>query len=214
VVGKALTVRAMLARARPSAAAVLACAAMTTGPRFDAAGWAIDPVQPWPGASAWTLFAKGSDARIDPLALDRWARDLAGASARIEPEKSYVRGGAPLADAATIHLVGEGDRCDAPLGASRVVLVMLPASRARDLVGHGLAAAARIGGAGMDAVVRQAGRIAQISADFEGDPRAPLVAAAALSAAWLAAIVPPEGDGVFANKGARERLARAGLAPR
>jgi hypothetical protein len=187
---------------------------MTTRPRFDAAGWAIDPVEPWPGARAWTLFAKGSDARLDPLALDRWARDLAGVSARIEPEKSYLRGGAPLADTATIHLVGEGDSREAPLAASRVELVMLPASRARGLVAHGLAAAARIGGAGMDAVVRQAGRIAQISAHFEGDPRAPLVAAAALSAAWLAAIVPPEGDGVFANKGARERLARAGLALR
>ena len=206
--------RAMLARVRPGAAAVVACATMTTRPRFDAAGWAIDPVEPWPGARAWTLFAKGADARLDPLALDRWTRELAGASARIEPEKSYLRGGAPLADTATIHLLSEGNSRGAPLAASRVELVMLPASRARDLVAHGLAAAARIGGAGMDAVVRQAGRIAQISTDFNGDPRAPLVAAAALSAAWLAAIVPPEGDLVFANKGARERLARAGLAPR
>ena len=76
--------------------------------RFDAAGWAIDPVQPVARDEAYTLFCPEANARFDERALATHASSLLRLALTIEPSKKYGHGGAPTADVARVKLSGGG----------------------------------------------------------------------------------------------------------
>lgn len=173
--------------------------------RFDAAGWAIDPVRPVARAEAFSLFCPDASARFEVGVLASHARSLLSLSLSVDPVKHFARGGVPIADAALIRLSG-GELAD-----SEVLALMFPVERAWPLRQQAFG----LGAAGMELVVARGRKIFQIPlARVTGDPRAALAVACVLSASLLAAVLAPDEDVVFGVKGARERLAAQGLAVR
>lgn len=161
--------------------------------RFDANGWAEGPVTALERALCWSLFSADAGLRLDQHLLSHKMRDLFDLEVTVEPPKSFSRGGAPLADRAILHL------CDAAL---RVRLV--PVERAGAVLAEANAVARAMGGAGMDVLLKRARKLIQIESARRD--RATLSAAALLSTAFLAVVLPPDEDALFGIKGARERL--------
>ncbi|MBL9027558.1 MAG: hypothetical protein JNL21_35530 [Myxococcales bacterium] len=167
-------------------------------PAFDDNGWRIGAVDPLASGCAFTLLSAEARGAFDRSKLA--ARAAAhGLEVELRPEKRYPAGTTPIADAADVSV--------APRGAAArqsVLVVTFPAERARWLIDEALEVAARRGGAGMDALVRRARRIWQVR--VTDDAKSALGVAAVLSAAHLAAILPPDAGPVFGPKTAFERL--------
>lgn len=172
--------------------------------RFDASGWAIDPVRPLPHEAAYTLFTSDASARFDERLLAPKAASLLGARLAVSPEKRFERGASPPSDLCQLELSGP------ELERSLVWVRLFPPERAPDLV----AAARAAGRAGMERLIPKARRVLQVAREpIAGDARAPLACATVLCLAFLTAILPPDELTLFGTKGARERLAKVGLAP-
>lgn len=170
--------------------------------RFDASGWAVDPVVPLGRAGAYTLFTADTSARFDERLLMPKASSLLGLSLRIEPQKRFVHGAIPNADIATIELEGEG------LPLSTVEVSILPVERAHALKTYALA----VGSMGMETLVARSRRVLQVStAVASGDPRASLACATLFAGVFLAAVLPPDEEILFGLKGGKERLEKVGI---
>ena len=164
------------------------------GLRFDERGWAIDPVTALERAACWSLFSADAGLRLDQRILSHKARDLLGLELYVEPAKDFSKGGAPLADRGILRL------CGAELGVR-----LLPIERAGTILAQANEVARAMGGAGMDVLLKRSRKLLQIESAQRD--RATVSAAALLSAAFLAVVLPPEEDALFGIKGARERLA-------
>lgn len=150
------------------------------------------------------VFAPDATGRVE---LPRWvdhARTFLGAELAMVQRLTHPDGVLPAAATLGFTLRRVGDE-GAP---TRVRVHTRPIDEAAGVREAGERAARAIGGAGMDALVRKATRAWMVEAtpDGGGDARAPLVMAAVLAGVLLAPIVPPEGDAIFATKGARQRL--------
>jgi hypothetical protein len=163
---------------------------------FDENGWAVGQVAPLPRDTAFTLFTSETSAAFDISALAARGRDH-GVALALEPEKSYRRG-TPLADAGWLE-VGSSR------STQRILVLSVPAERARAIVSEALSVARTVGGGGMDALVSRARRVWQV--DATRDIAAATAVAAALSALRSAAIFPPDGGALFGPKTAWERYA-------
>lgn len=173
----------------------------------DANGWAIGAVSPLAIEEAWTLLSPEAEARVD---AGRWAHQAATffrAKLSLAVEKRYPSGTVPIADALEIDIARRDDEAT-----TRVLVITLPADRARFALKAGVAGATAIGGAGFDALVPRTRRVWQVAhvPRASGDERAPLAAAAVLASVFLAPIVPPGGGTIFGVKGARQRLESLG----
>lgn len=172
---------------------------------FDASGWLSGALSLVPAEAAYALFLPDEGARLAIEALVPHGARL-GFDLTMEPTKRFAHGASPRSDAAWIT----GRAADGVEGT--VALRLAPVERAPGLVKEGLAAAAAIGGAGMDALVRRARRVLQVErSPREGDARIALVVACACAGAYLAPILPPERGALFGLKGARERLLALGI---
>jgi hypothetical protein len=174
----------------------------------DENGWARGAVSALPPRQAWSLLSSHSGARIDRSAWAEQARAFFGARLEVVQDKRYPSGTLPLADAVDVDLAplkGAGQ-------ATRVSIVTLPIDRAPEVKAAADAGVAAIGGAGFDVLVGRATRVWQVKNEVRPGkhPAAPLVAAAALASLFLAPIVPPNEEGIFGVKGARERLEKLG----
>jgi hypothetical protein len=177
-------------------------------PDFDDNGWARGAVAPLDPGEAWTLLAPEPDALVDAPRWAHQARTFFRTALTVVQAKRYPSGTLPLADLFELDLATAADG-----GATRVLVVTVPADRAPEALAAGAAGARAIGGAGFDALVPRTRRVWQVRAKLGpagGDPRAPLAAAAILASILLAPIVPPEGGAIFGVKTARERLAARG----
>lgn len=162
--------------------------------RFDARGWAEGSVAALERAACWSLFSADAGLRLDQHLLSHKMRDLFDLEVAVEPPKDFSRGGAPLADRGILHVGGAALR-----------VRILPIERAGALLAEANEVARAMGGAGMDVLLKRARKLIQIeSARYD---RATISAAAMLSAAYLAVVLPPDEDALFGIKGARERLA-------
>jgi hypothetical protein len=164
------------------------------GDGFDANGWAEGSVAALERASCWSLFSADATLRLDQHLLSHKSRDLFDLEVRIEPPKDYSRGGAPVADRCILHL-----------GEAPIAVRVLPIERAGVVLAAANDVARAMGGAGMDVLLKRARKLIQIESTRRD--RASLSAACLLSTAYLAVILPPDEDALFAIKGARERLA-------
>jgi hypothetical protein len=161
--------------------------------RYDDAGWAVDPVTAWPLADCWSLLAPDDVSRMDEPRWKRNAERFFSAELRLLTPKHYVDA-MPRADVAIVQVAS-----------TEVRVQTLPIDGA--VLRAGQAAAAAIGGAGFDVLVKRTKRLWQVDAHVnEGDPRAPLLLTAVLASVLLAPVLPPEGGEIFGVKGCRERL--------
>jgi hypothetical protein len=174
---------------------------------FDSHGWASAPVDVLPANAAYSLFSAETTARIDIAQLAHKARTFFATALEIDPAKAYPDGRTPDSDALYVDIKPLGKTSVAP---TRVYVVTFLLEREPAFRKVGDAAAAAIGGAGMDVLVARAKRIWQVAQDRQqgDDIHAPLRVAAILAAVLLAPIVPPAGQTIYGVKGARERLER------
>lgn len=93
---------------------------------------------------------------------------------------------------------------------TRVPVQTLPLADCPAILAAAERGVAAIGGAGMDVLVARATRVWQLARDVDGDPRAPLVAAALLASVLLGPIVPPDEVTIYGVRGARVRLEKLG----
>ncbi|HTJ80216.1 MAG TPA: hypothetical protein VL400_00795 [Polyangiaceae bacterium] len=172
---------------------------------FDDNGWSVGNVGPAPGGPHLTLFTASAPAKLGARELDRIAKDLAGASISILPEKKYPRGASPNADVALASV----ELADA--GPARALVRAYPVTRGLEQKARALESARAMGGAGMDWLVARAVRTIEVVPASGASDAHVWVLAFALATMDLAAIHPPEGGVVFGPKTARERLAKLGL---
>jgi hypothetical protein len=145
-------------------------------------------------ALCWSLFSADAGLRLDQHLLSHKMRDLFDLEVAIEPPKSFPHGGAPLADRAILRL-----------GDATLRVRSLPIERAGAVLAAANEVARAMGGAGMDVLLKRARKLIQIESPSRD--RTTLSAAALLSTAFLAVVLPPDEDALFGIKGARERLA-------
>lgn len=175
--------------------------------QFDENGWYSGLLQPFSPSQAYSLLSPDPSSRTDPERWNAQAQSFFRTELIIEPQKRYPSGVFPISDQMELKIARRGS------GAyTRIVLITFPADRSPEVREKALQGVSAIGGAGFDVLVGRAKRIWQISNQIEpeGDPLAPLAAAALLSMVWLAPIVPPNEKTIFGVKGARTRLEAAG----
>lgn len=163
------------------------------GQRFDEHGWATDSVTALERVTCWSLFSADAGLRLDHHLLSHKARDLFDLELGLEPPKDFSKGGAPLADRGILRL-----------GGAEVGVRVLPIERASTVLAQAHDVARAMGGAGMDVLLKRSRKLIQIESARRD--RATISAAAVLSAAFLAVVLPPDEDALFGIKGARERL--------
>jgi hypothetical protein len=163
-----------------------------TSMRYDASGWAIDPVRPLDVAACWTLLAPHDDSRMDGAQWKHQAERHFAAELTLLTGKQYDGGARPRADCGVVAV-----------GEDPIMVRTMPLDDEWRRVGA--RAADSIGGAGFDVLVRRARRLWQVEARDAAET-APLLLTAVLASVLLAPVLPPGGDTIFGVKGCRERL--------
>jgi hypothetical protein len=169
---------------------------------YDEHGWCTDALGAWPVDGCTSLLAPTPSSAF---AVERWdhqARRFFGCEFTTSPAKRYEAGW-PVLDRGFLELRRAGHDVT-----SRVEVRTFPAAREPALVARAAMAAAAMGGAGFDVLVRRTQRLWQLRAEAPLlDEDAEELAAAVLASVMLGPILARDGA-LFGVKTARERLER------
>jgi hypothetical protein len=153
-------------------------------------------MRPLGWTEAYSVLSPEAISRVEPARWSQQARTFLDAVVAVE--------GDPISDTFELTVAP-------PAGeATRVMVASFPIAETPEIVAAAERGVAAIGGAGMDALVARAQRVWQIANRVDGDPRAPLVAAALLAMVLLGPIVPPDEATIYGVRGARVRLEKLG----
>jgi hypothetical protein len=144
---------------------------------YDENGWHRGVFAPPRDPELTAVFLPLSPVRLASFELGRALLGL-GAEVETTPHKHYPSGAAPLSDRATLR-VSRGART------TELLVTVVPAERASEVVAAALSSAVAAGGQGLDALVQRARSVVFVHG---ADEALELLVAAAFARAWLGPI--------------------------